>query len=110
MGKYFAMVKYTGSGKPMSTGEFTARDHADALNVMLAKAKVQSTMNLHEYELLHVVGRNYQRVFYKISDKPSKSEKKIETRKEKQEEVKAPEVVKDMPYIPVKRYPAVTYL
>lgn len=86
MGKYYAVLKYTKDSNPMSTGEYSARDHGEAMEILAKKAKVQSTMNLYEFQLLHIVGRDYTEVARKlpVSDKTpgiktrKKSKKKAE--------------------------------
>lgn len=62
MPTFYAVLKLTPTARPVTTGEFEALDVEQALRVMLMRAQVRSTMEVHEYELLRVQGRNYERV------------------------------------------------
>lgn len=62
MPTFYAVLKLTPTSRPVTTGEYEALDVEQALRVMLMRAQVRSTMEVHEYELLRVQGRNYERV------------------------------------------------
>lgn len=62
MSTFYAVLKLTPTSRPVTTGEYEALDVEQALRVMLMRAQVRSTMEVHEYELLRVRGRDYERV------------------------------------------------
>lgn len=59
MNNYYAVVKYSDTSGAMTTGTFAAKNHPDAITKMAKMAGVQDTMNLHEYELLMIKGKEY---------------------------------------------------
>lgn len=61
MNRYFAVIKMKSYSTPASTS-FDAPDTGLALRKMMEVVGVSSTMEIDEYELLEVVGKDYKRV------------------------------------------------
>ena len=67
METFYAVLKVTKSdGAGHTTGMFEAKDARDAIDKMCEKAKVKSTLELYEFELLRVEGRDYKIVARKF--------------------------------------------
>lgn len=64
--EYYATFKYVANGKPVSSGIFMCNDTREALDKMCEIARIQDTTNLHSYDLLKIVGKNYIRVATKV--------------------------------------------